>query len=715
MATQITFTKRERQNLLLKMASRPEGATAPDVYQAALQAGDTVTPEAYQNLARRLVHRGVLIADDGSSPITYRLGQAVDSSWLDEEELAGMVSDEYPLLALPIWKESLRQIRQVPEDWWALIRAKLMQEPAREIFERAITSYCQDLKDAIDNLVDLEKSGAATDLASSRELARLREEARNDLLLLQGLVRFGLGISSDAIRLPGAIEEAVAAAQTTAVPAQRGPHPVSWDPAVLRKELERRISDETFIVVDDSSGGEYLVAAVDGSTRSGVMSFLGEEDDFYVGHAPMVSINTAVGQVNRRVKLGADEFPVFLRLPEKPEDMQQRDNKYTVMAKLYYPDLSDAEYMHSLWNAMDVLEARTTLKIMSPWQTSQLGVEVPPSDVVLRDGTVVPQDRDFSHYRDCNRYGEIVRDMVATNWEIAKKCKSDSQTVAGVVKSAHLRVFGPVLNWYVKDLAARKQVAPVEGWPMDSMNILPDQILITRLLTARRGQGDPWTRTCFVLRPFHATTNFSKGYSTHRDPIDLIEAMRKRDLAAFASGEQVENIGFWQNYYRGNGDSYLQMLRHVWYGSCFIATVPRLDFERYLPRMEFMVPADTFTSTSDPIAIGHEHLKRLCAALHQTGFEVSAEHSMFGDKSTLEVLPELVVRAHDTVKTWARELLVRVDEYLSAIIGRYIAAKRARGIRVRPFTKQELKMLHDALEAERKRLGGAAPGARLKS
>jgi hypothetical protein len=131
--------------------------------------------------------------------------------------------------------------------------------------------------------------------------------------------------------------------------------------------------------------------------------------------------------------------------------------------------------------------------------------------------------------------------------------------------------------------------------------------------------------------------------------------------------------------------------------------------------MEFMVPADTFTSSSDPIAIGHVHLERLCAALHQTGFEVSAEHSMFGDKSTLEVLPELVVRAHDTVKTWARELLVRVDEYLAAIIGRYIAAKRARGIRVRPFTKQELKMLHDALEAERKRLGGTAPGARLKS
>ena len=96
------------------------------------------------------------------------------------------------------------------------------------------------------------------------------------------------------------------------------------------------------------------------------MSFVGEEDDFYVGHAAMISINTAVGQVNRRLRVGADELPVFTLFPEKPEDMQQRENKYTVMAKLFFPDLSDAEYMHAPWNGMDVLEARTTLRVLSP-------------------------------------------------------------------------------------------------------------------------------------------------------------------------------------------------------------------------------------------------------------------------------------------------------------------------------------------------------------
>ncbi len=79
---------------------------------------------------------------------------------------------------------------------------------------------------------------------------------------------------------------------------------------------------------------------------------------------------------------------------------------------------------------------------------------------------------------------------------------------------------------------------------------------------------------------------------------------------------------------------------------------------------------------------------------------------MFADKSNLEILPELVIRTHDTVKTWARELRNRVDEYLSNIIGRHMNEKRSRGIKVRPFTKGELKSLLTSLEQERKRIAG---------
>ena len=45
---------------------------------------------------------------------------------------------------------------------------------------------------------------------------------------------------------------------------------------------------------------------------------------------------------------------------------------------------------------------------------------------------------------------------------------------------------------------------------------------------------------------------------------------------------------------------------------------------------------------------------------------------MFRDVTTLEAPPEIVAPAHDTVKTWALELLGRLDEYLVGIIGRHI-------------------------------------------
>ena len=43
------FTTREREQLFLRLASTPDGVTAPDVHKEAESMGDKVTPEAYQN------------------------------------------------------------------------------------------------------------------------------------------------------------------------------------------------------------------------------------------------------------------------------------------------------------------------------------------------------------------------------------------------------------------------------------------------------------------------------------------------------------------------------------------------------------------------------------------------------------------------------------------------------------------------------------------
>jgi hypothetical protein len=682
------FITADRKKLFLELARRPEGATPVEVHQRACELGDAVTAEAYYNIARRLVHRGLLLGTVVNGSTRYILGASADAQWLEEDDLAAMVDPEYPLLAVGLWRESHRQIDDIPEAVWEELRLRLQGENALALFFDAIVSYCDDLHAQISTLALIEDSPA-------RDITQVRREADNSILLLQRLTKYGLGLSREAVAVPLSLDSAIADFQKH--------RPVSYvDIEILRGELQARIADEPVVTTAISEGADapLLIAAVDGSTRSGMLSFLGHDGDLSLGHAPLIAINTAVGQTNRSVREGKKQTPIFMRLPEKPEDMQRQDNRYTVMAKLLYSDLSDAEYMHSVWNAMDLLEARATLRLLRRWYTTQ-NLEMPPADIVLRDGTVSPQDRDFSHYQELSSYGKIVRDMIETNWEIARTATDNHQTVAGVVKAAQLSVYAPVINWFACRVA-RDGTGQLLAWPLNMMNLMPDQLLITRLLTARRRKGEEWMRTCIVLRPFHALSNFAKSYSSAKLPTQSI--LKDYEVAQrYPDQVSQEKRLFWQDF-RPASDFFMKMLSGVAYGNCFVAAVPRLDVEKVLPRFEFIVS----TSTNNLWLEVSRHRDRLLKALTQTSFEVSAEHQMFEDRAKLDVLPTIVIRAHDTVKLWATELLSRVEEFVTYYLARYVKSKKIRGVRVRPFTKMEFELLYAQLRADREQRAGAA-------
>lgn len=691
-------TTSERQALFLELAGRPEGTSAPEVYRRAVELGDTVTVEAYCNLARRLVHRGLLTPAQSDRGSRYKLGAYTESQWLEEEELSALIDPEYPLLAISIGSESLRQINEVPEELWVELRERLRGQPAREVFRQAIVSYCDDFHAQIADLLELESN-------STLELARRRQEAENSRLLLLRLTKYGLGLSTEAVKVPISLDAAVSEL--------RKDNLASYvNEMFLKEELTKRVAPEPFVLEADtiSPGRNLLIAAVDGSTRGGILSFLGEEGDFNVGHAPMIAINTSIGQVNLSLQTGNRTTPVFMRLPEKPEDMQRQDNRYTVMAKLLYPDMSDAQYMHSVWNAMDLVESKVALRLLKRWYGPKPGVEVPPADIVLRDGTVSPQDRDFNHYADLSSYGQIVRDMIETGWEIAKKCRDDGQTLAGVVKAAQLSVFAPVLNWFASQIAGQKD-GQLVSWPMQTMNLIPDQAILTRLLTAGRRKADPWMRTCVVLRPFHAVTNYARSYSRSASPSEPILAAHREAMMSPEKLDQ-EKKWFWETF-RAENDPYVKMLENVLYGNFFLGAVPRLDAGKNLPRFELLVPALTRESGDDPWPTTQSHLNRLVNALKQNEFEVSAEHNMFESDAKLDVLPSLIIRAHDTVKHWAAELLSRVQEYIGYYLARYIRNKKFRGIKVRPFTRDELELLYSQLKRERELKAGTSNPAKM--
>lgn len=175
---------------------------------------------------------------------------------------------------------------------------------------------------------------------------------------------------------------------------------------------------------------------------------------------------------------------------------------------------------------------------------------------------------------------------------------------------------------------------------------------------------------------------------------------------AIESLDQDEAL-FWGNF-QGANDPYVKMLRGVQYGSAFVATVPRLDNNNLLPRLELLVPSSTMEAgVEDPWPLTARLFSTAERALLQNGFDVAAEHSMFSSELKLDVLPRLLIKAHDTVKVWAAELLGRVQEYVGYHLAHYSKSKKARGVQVRPFSRQELEALYSQLRSDRERAAGA--------
>lgn len=696
---QPSFDSRARQSLLLELANREQGVTAQEAHEIASKRGDTVSVEAYHNLGRRLAHRGLVSAERGDKQTLFRVSASAEGQWLDEENLAEIIDPEYPLIALTVLKEARRQLNDVPDEAWVEIRERLRSENAPKLFVEAIKSYADDLIAALYEY-ELESS------ADSKALPKMRAQIESSMLLLKQVCRYGLGVSQEAIMIPPTFALALALLKS------RGNMPL-YDEALLVDEISRRVSPESFVVNVEQKEPDrnLLVAAVDGSTRGGLLSLMGEEGDFTLGPPPSIYINTATAQINWRVKVRGQEQAAFIRLPEKPEDMQQRENRYTIMARLFFPDLTESQYAHSVWNAMNLLECRAALQVMKRWYTSRDSVEVRPADVILMDGTVAPNDRDSNHYAQMDAYGQIVRDLIEASYAILKGADDEGQVVTGVVKNAQLRVFAPVINYFMAQVVARDSNSQIQAWPLRVMNAMPDQVLLTRLLTAGRRKGDQWQRTCLALRPFHAVTDFNDRYSRQPGNLPskvLLDRAAEARARRAAGGTSLGDV-FWSDF-RDERDPFVRMLDRAAYANFFLATVPRLDQRQALPRMEILTPARNVEEGSFDGSV-YERVERLVSAFTTTGFDVAQEHAMFDQKGWIDVLPRLLIDVHYTVKVWATELTARIQEYVGQLVSKKIQSAGVRGIRVRKWRPAELKAWVDVMTEERRKQAGMSSGS----
>jgi hypothetical protein len=167
-----------------------------------------------------------------------------------------------------------------------------------------------------------------------------------------------------------------------------------------------------------------------------------------------------------------------------------------------------------------------------------------------------------------------------------------------------------------------------------------------------------------------------------------------------------EDRWFWENF-RGEKDVYVQMLKNVWYAGFYLGSLPRLDIEKMLPRYELLAVKSTEEVADGALEEVKHHLQNLLDALRKMGFDVSDEHSMFASPAQLDVLPSLAIKAHETVKIWATELLSRVQEYIGYHLSRYLKGD-SRGVRIRQWNRRELEGWVTQMQKERNLEAGVA-------
>jgi hypothetical protein len=355
---------------------------------------------------------------------------------------------------------------------------------------------------------------------------------------------------------------------------------------------------------------------------------------------------------------------------------------------------------------MDLMESRATNSVLGRWTMADSGAEMPPADVVFRDGTVVPNDRDQSHYGQQNSYGRIVRALIEESWRIAQCCKDNAQTVAGTVKNAQLRVLSPVVNYFVCQVAKEGVSHQIPAWDLGAMNHLDDQALMSRVMTAGRGQESPWQRTPLVLRPFHATSpSLGRPYSRDQDESPAALLIKRSKRAQETPLEQLTPEEAWWAQLRHEGDPYLLMLNNVWYAGFFVASTASLDRGTSLPRYEFVLPHPVREVGEFPSDTTGQHLSRLLRALALVKLNVAKDHSMFTSDGRIDLLPSILIRTHEIAKTLAWELKARVLEFMDYHLGKYMTSAQRRQVRFRPYSRKELKAWVESMNEERKLRG----------
>ena len=699
-----TIDMRTREAAIVRFLKeqRPSGASVRKIWEALQDPdflGDNITLQAYHRIINKMAARGKLESDEpvGSTSRQYR-----PADYLTPENALSLTDIEEALWTLSAPEALAKYLDAV--DYFESQQKDVLKKAAMGLLhedpiELVLEMFQDKLKRLQESLADY-SDPQTRDLTVEQEIVARHSE-------LVTLVHSYYGLSAVMFDV-GDVDRV-----------KSGGHHINPDWDIVRDELKGRVFGDRaiyFLPFPQSSKKrsvqKFPVGGSDGSTHAGVVrAGLGTEFVEESGEFVLTFNNSIAGIRLPEHATGDFDFP-YHGVPMTRAALEDPSNRGMILGRPWYPNLTDSEYEHIKKTALDVVQYRVDERVMlgvaralGKDSARGSGKLLPRPRVHFRDGTVVPQEREFSHYNRNDEYGEMVREGIALSCSILRAVKdSDKLVFAGAVKSTQLKTFSTLLNWYIARGSERRFGRPIDpSWDMARAGHISDNHAMTRLLAAVRPPEEPEKMVACsfaVLRPFpQLVTNLFKSKVRDNQWIERFEDHQRR------LWQERERWGG-PSHYLDNADIaedyYVRMCVEADYVMFYVGHTGA-DPSPGLPRYEFLDSLRRLEKDKarDRVA---QKIECIVEAVSSTALALDSDHNFLSNKRVTHIIPSVVYDAHEKCKVWGHKL---ESELKSAIVARLAELKRLRGISGRSFAlaplpiNQYLQRMQKALSAGR--------------
>ncbi len=677
----------------LRRSADTRACTIREIWEAAKQPrgengtgglADTATLPTYHRTVAKLVRQGQLeeYGTDADGAALYRaIAQLSPLSTYTLTDLNAALWELSAVDAMSEYLDAVDYYESQGQDLLQKAALRLLKEAPREL----ILVMLRDRSLEVEENIGILQDPAADDRAH-------RAQTRKQLEDLRYFVNSELGISPTVWSLPTFDQVEKGLMKYT---------PPDWE--LVKDALAEHVFGGSFLELvtvpdDQPKNAALLVSGSDGSSHTGFVRGVPAPQYVEEEGRMLLTFNNSIAYVDLPVGYPHQVPSPYYGVPMTRAAIENPGNRGMIISRPWFDDLTDSQFEHMKKAALDVVQFRVDDRLITgvarALGTNPAGTEgglLPKPNVLIRDGTVTPQEREFQHYCHRSSYGDVVREGIGLSYNILRAVMdSASRVYAGAVKQTQLKTFSKIINWYIKHTLD-------ESWDLSRVSHLTDSVAVTRLLSMLPECGsNQYYRTCIVARPFTALVTDLR-FMRYRSDADWLEYFgRRRDLQQ-KEFDQVGGEASWLIGQTLEDDPYVRMCQMADYAAFYFGR-PGGDPQVTFPRFEFLDGLRKLSPQDRATRVGRA-TELIITGVHMTKWTLDREHNFMTDRRLPRLVPYVVYEAHEKCKALGHKL---ESELMQAISQRLSELKAMRGLPVPRVETEPLPI--DKLLARLKRL-----------